>query len=105
MTDCPFYFLTAPDGGALTFEVNGTLDLQDRQALEAVKPSFRWVAANEQYYAGETSAARVLLLGAPAESGRSFGEDAYRGLFRLLSEEHVPFAVSDNMDWASGAGK
>ena len=90
------------NGGALTFEVNGTLDLQDRQALETAKPIFRWAAANEQYYVGQTSAARVLLLGAPAGVGRTFSEEAYRGLFRLLSEEHIPFAVSDNMDW-SGA--
>jgi hypothetical protein len=70
-----------------------------------VKPIFRWAAANEQYYAGQSSAARVLLLGAPAASGRTFGEEPYRGLFRLLSEEHVPFAVADNMDWVSGAKK
>jgi hypothetical protein len=86
-------------GGALTFEVNGTLDLQDRQALEAVKPIFRWAAANQQYYAGESSAARVLLLGAPAGTGRTYNEDSYRGMFRLLSEEHIPFAVSDNLEW------
>ena len=41
------------NGGALTFEVNGTLDLQDRQALETAKPIFRWAAENEQYYAGQ----------------------------------------------------
>jgi len=45
-------------GGALTFEVNCTLDLQDRQALETAKPIFRWAAANERYYTGEQSAAR-----------------------------------------------
>jgi Hypothetical glycosyl hydrolase 6 len=86
-------------GGALTFEVNGTLDLQDRQALAAVKPIFQWAAANEQYYVGQSSAARVLLLGARAESGRAFSEEPYRGIFRLLSEQHIPFAVSDNLDW------
>lgn len=86
-------------GGALTFEVNGTLDLQDRQALEAVKPVFRWAAENEQYFVGQTSAARVLLLGAPSGTGRTYREEAYRGMFRLLSEEHIPFAVSDNLDW------
>ncbi len=87
------------NGGALTFSVNGTLDLQDRQALETAKPIFRWAAVNEQYYVRQSNAARVLLLGAPADAGRAFGEEAYRGLFRLLSEEHIPFAVSDNMDW------
>lgn len=86
-------------GGALTFEMNGTFDQQDRQALETSKPIFRWVAANEQYYVGQKSAARVLLLGAPPGAGREFGAEAYRGMFRLLSEEHIPFAVSDNMDW------
>jgi hypothetical protein len=86
-------------GGALTFEVNGTLDLQDRQALETAKPIFRWAADNEKYYVGQTSAARVLLLGSPANTGRVYSEDPYRGVFRLLTEEHVPFAVSDNMDW------
>lgn len=86
-------------GGALTFEVNGTLDQQDRQALETAKPIFRWVAEHEQFYAGQSSAARVLLLGAPAGTGRTYSEEPYRGAFRLLSEEHIPFAVSDNLDW------
>jgi Hypothetical glycosyl hydrolase 6 len=88
------------NGGALTFEMNGTFDQQDRQALESAKPIFRWVAAHEQYYVGQTSAARVLLLGAPSNTGRVYGLEPYRGLFRLLVEEHVPFAVSNNMDWA-----
>ncbi len=86
------------NGGALAFEVNGTLDQQDRQAVETATPIFRWLAENEQYYVGQESAARVLLLGAPAGTGRSYNESSYRGLFRLLSEAHVPFAVSDNID-------
>jgi hypothetical protein len=87
------------NGGAATFEVNGTLDQQDRQALEAAKPVFRWLADNQQYFVGEKSAARVLLLGAPQQTGRTYSQNSYRGLFRLLSEEHIPFAVSDNLDW------
>lgn len=39
-----------------------------------------------------------LLLGTPSASGRAFGQNSW-GLFRLLSEEHTPFAVSDNMAW------
>jgi hypothetical protein len=80
-------------GGALTLAVNGTLDQQDRQALETARPIFRWAAENEQYFAGQSSAARVLLLGTASS------EESFRGLFRLLTEEHIPFAVSDNMDW------
>jgi hypothetical protein len=82
------------NGGALTFEVNGTLDLQDRQAYEAAKPVFGWAADHEEFYVGQQSAARVLLLG-----GRGADEAAYRGVFRLLTEEHIPFAVSDNLRW------
>lgn len=87
------------NGGALAFEVNGTLDQQDRQAIDTAKPVFRWIAEHEEYYAGETSAARVLLLTGPAKTGRTYSQNSYRGLFRLLTEEHVPFAVSENMDW------
>ncbi len=87
------------NGGALTFEVNGTLDLQDRQALLAAKPVFRWVAEHEQYYVGQQTAARVLLLAGPPKAGRTYSEQAYRGIFRLLTEEHIPFAVAENLDW------
>ncbi|HSW51084.1 MAG TPA: hypothetical protein VLH09_12960, partial [Bryobacteraceae bacterium] len=85
-------------GGALTLALNGTFDHEDRQAIEAARPVFRWAADHEQYYVGQQSAARVLLLGAPARTGRSYSQASYRGLFRFLSEEHIPFAVSDNMD-------
>ena len=87
------------NGGAATFEVNGTLDQQDRQALDEASPIFRWLASNEKYYVGEQSAAKVLLLGAPQQTGRVYNQNSYRGLFRLLTEEHIPFAVSDNLDW------
>ena len=47
-------------GGALAFAVNGTLDHEDRQAIEAARPVFGWLAENEQYYVKQESAARVL---------------------------------------------
>ena len=41
---------------------------------------------------GQKNAARVLLL--------ATGDTAsYRGFFRLLTEEHIPFAVSENLRW------
>ena len=86
------------NAGALTFEVNGTLmNLQDRQAYETAKPIFRWAAENEKYFVGQQSAARVLLLGGPARHAAD--ESSYRGVFRLLTEQHIPFAVADNMNW------
>jgi hypothetical protein len=86
-------------GGALALAVNGTLDLQDRQALEAARPVFRWAAEREEFYSRQESVARVILLGGPARAGRTFNQTSYRGLFRLLSEEHIPFGVADNLNW------
>jgi hypothetical protein len=86
-------------GGALALAINGTFDQQDQQALDAAKPVFRWIADREQYYSRQESAARVVLLGAPASLGRGFQQASYRGMFRLLTEEHIPFAVTDNLNW------
>jgi hypothetical protein len=45
-------------------------------------------------------AARVLLL-APRSAGVGFDieRDSYLGLFRLLTEQHIPFAAVGNLDW------
>lgn len=69
----------------------GTLDQEDRSAIAAARPVFAWHARHEELYVGQRSAARVLLLG-----GR---QADYRGLFRILTEQHIPFAVSDNLNW------
>ncbi len=79
------------NGGPPALGLVGTMDQEDRQALLAGGPVFKWHAQHADLYAGEQSAARVLLLGGK--------QDSYRGFFRLLSEQHVPFAVSDNLKW------
>jgi len=82
----------AAHGGALAFAINSTFDQQDRQAVEAARPIFEFASNHARHYAGQESAARVILL--------AQGDAAsYRGLFRLLTEEHIPFAVSTNLDW------
>jgi hypothetical protein len=63
------------------------MDQEDRSALVAGRPVFQWHARHEDLYVGQRSAARVLLL--PGE------RESYRGFFRVLSERHIPFAVSD----------
>jgi hypothetical protein len=79
-------------GGPPAFVVSGTMDQQDRSGLLAAKPIFQWHAKHEDLYVGQKNAARVLLL--------TSGETAsYRGFFRLLTEQHIPFAVSENMRW------
>ncbi len=51
------------NGGAAAINVHGTLEQQDRTALEAARPIFAWLKDHQEYYVGQESAARVLLLG------------------------------------------
>ena len=103
--DFPWRFVTVPPpeirlrlwqnlahGGPPALVVVGTMDQEDRQSLIAGRSVFRWHAAHEDLYVGPQSAARVLLLA---------GDDtaAYRGWFRLLTEEHIPFTVSTHLKW------
>jgi hypothetical protein len=104
--DYPWRFVTVPPaevrlrlhqnlahGGPPAFAMVGTMDQEDRSALLAARPVFQWHARHEDLYVGQRSAARVLLL--PGE------RDSYRGFFRLLSEQHIPFAVSDRLNGAA----
>jgi len=74
-------------GGPPAVAVVGTMAQADRTALSAARPVFAWHRAHEDLYVGQRNAARVLLL-ATGETA------AYRGFFRLLAEQHVPFEVS-----------
>jgi hypothetical protein len=65
---------------------------EDRQGLLAAKPIFEWHARHEDLYVGQKNAGRVLLLATEDTA-------AFRGFFRLLSEQHIPFAVSENLRW------
>jgi hypothetical protein len=102
--DFPWRFATVPapeislrlyqnlaHGAGPAFTVLGTFDQEDRSAILAARPVFGWHSQNQDLYVGQENAARVLLLAA-----RQF---SYRGFFRLLSEMHLPFAVSDNLRW------
>jgi hypothetical protein len=101
--DYPWRFVSVPQpeiqlriyqnlahGGPPAIAMVGTMDQEDRQSLLAARPIFQWHAKHEDLYVGQSSAARVLLLGGG-------GQAAYHGFFRLLSEQHIPFAVSDNL--------
>lgn len=102
--DFPWRFATVPQpeiqlrlyqamahGAVPALNMHGTMDQEDRRALLAARPVFQWHAQHEDLYVGQESAARVLLLGSR--------QSAYRGFFRLLSEQHIPFVVSDNLVW------
>jgi hypothetical protein len=77
-------------GGPPAVAVVGTMDQADRTALAAARPVFAWHAAHEDLYVGQRNAARVLLV-ATGDTA------AYRGLFRVLTERHVPFEVSTHL--------
>ena len=76
-------------GGALAQNMHGTMDQEDRTFLLAAQPLFTWHAEHEDLYAGQENTGRVLLLGPR--------NDSYRGFFRLLSEQHIPFRASSNL--------
>lgn len=78
-------------GAGPAFTVLGTMDQEDMSAISAAQPIFKWHADHEDLYVHQENAAKVLLLG-----GR---QAPYRGFFRLLSEQHIPFTVSDNLRW------
>ncbi|MGH9160648.1 MAG: hypothetical protein ACRD2X_11785 [Vicinamibacteraceae bacterium] len=105
--DIPYRFVTVPPaeiqmrlyqnmahGSGPAFVALGTLDQEDMSGIRAARPVFQFHAAHEELYVGQESAARVLLFGE--------GGDNYRGLFRILSEQHIPFAASDNLDLLTG---
>ncbi len=108
--DFPWRFATVPQneirirlwqnvahGGAAALNMHGTMEQEDRMALEAARPIYGWLREHQDYFAGQQSAARVLLLG--RTRGASASDSALRGMFRLLSEEHIPFGMTDNLDW------
>ena len=79
-------------GAPPALAVSGPMAQQDRSALIAARPIFDWHARHEDLYVGQKNAGRVLLLAS--------GDTAsYRGFFRLLTEEHIPFVVSENLRW------
>jgi hypothetical protein len=79
-------------GGPPAVAVVGTMNQEDRHGLLAAKPVFQWHTRHEDLYVGQRNAARVLLLATEDTA-------AYRGFFRLLSEQHIPFVVSENLRW------
>jgi hypothetical protein len=112
--DFPWRFATVPqpevrtriwqnvaNGGAAAFNLHGTIAEQpDRMAIDAAIPAYGWLKDHQEYFVGQRSEARVFLL-APRGGGVGFpiAQDSYRGFFRLLTEQHLPFAAVENVDW------
>jgi len=92
------------NGGFAATSLNGTLgDLKNRSAVATTRPIYQWLKDHEEYYYDQLNEARVVLL-ATAQGGQSGAgfegsTEAYRGLFRLLTEQHIPFASMTHLDW------
>jgi hypothetical protein len=85
-------------GGAAAYYMIGTLEQPDPTGPAAARPAFAFHAEHEDLYVGQRSAARVLLV-AGGEN-----DPAFRGAYRLLAEEHVPFFVQSEPDLGALAG-
>jgi hypothetical protein len=85
-------------GGAPGYYMIGTLDQPDPTGPAAARPAFAFHAENEDLYVGQRNAARVLLV----EGGEN--DPAFRGAYRLLAEEHIPFYVETEPDVSDLAG-
>jgi hypothetical protein len=89
------------NGGAAAFNLHGTIaEQQDRSAIDVAIPAYGWLKEHQEYFVGQTSEARVFLL-APRSGGIGFqiSNDAYRGFYRFLTEQHIPFAAVENLDF------
>ena len=78
------------------FVILGTPDQPDKTALNAVRPVFQFYEKHKGEFLEQKSAARVILYGsAPPSSNRYSGD--YRGFYRLLTELHIPFKVTNQV--------
>jgi hypothetical protein len=85
-------------GGDIDLYVLGTLQQEDRQALDIARQIYRFAAEHADLYRGMRSLARTCLL-YPQRSyayGKSM-QAAYRGAFRVLTEHQVPFDCVHDM--------
>jgi hypothetical protein len=86
-------------GGAAAYYMIGTLDQPDPTGPAAARPAFAFHGKNEDIYTGQQSAARVLLVAG------GDNDPAFRGAYRLLAEEHVPFFVQTEPDLGTLGGR
>ena len=88
-------FENIASGSGLDWCIIGSFDdYPDRENFESVETVFRFHARYERYFGHFTSLARILLVNPGMGYGHAANEE-FRGLFKLLKEEHRLFAVID----------
>lgn len=85
------------NGGGIDLYVLGTMAQEDGVALSAAEEIFHYFADHEETYSGLTSLSNICLI--------KGGDAEYRGIFRLLTENHFPFDVLDSSFLSDGGNE
>lgn len=95
-----YFVQTIANGGNPSAYMVGTPDLFSARDFEIVRDVFQFHRTHEDYYAGVRSAARVALVASRDSYEFYGGADGdrnvtaeFRGIYRALTEAHVPFDV------------
>ena len=92
-------FQAMAHGSPPTYVATGTMQQDDQRDLESARQVFQWHARNEDIFGNTVNTARVLLLTKPetAPRGRDLViQQSLRGIYRILTESHIPGVVSEN---------
>jgi len=89
-----FNYQNLANGAFPTFVVLGTMDQPDKTVLKAVRPVFEYYDKYKMEYLEQKNASRVILYASQDPSWNRENSN-YRGFFRLLTELHIPFKVTN----------
>ena len=94
-------FQAMAHGSPPTYVATGTMKQDDVRDVDAARQVFLWHALNQDVFGNTINPAKVLLLTQPehAPRGRNLiTQQAMRGIYRILAENHIPVVVSETMD-------
>lgn len=87
-------------GSPLTYALTGTTLRQDDQRdMAGMREIFGWHKANSDLYGAQTSDGRVVMLVEPETMPRHSRPEPLRtsrGLYRMLTQAHIPVAISED---------
>ena len=94
-------FQAMAHGSPPTYVATGTMQQDDQGNLNAARQVFRRHARNQDIFGNTLNPARVLILAKPETSPRGrnlIAQQSLRGIFRILTENHIPIVVSETTD-------
>jgi hypothetical protein len=94
-------FQAMAHGSPPTYVATGTMQQDDQRDLTSAKEVFQWHARNEDIFGNTINPAKVLILTKPesAPRGRDIViQQSLRGIYRILTENHIPLVVSETME-------